>query len=336
VGAVIVKGRTVVGAGATQQWGGPHGEIMALRQAGARAKGASLYVTLEPCNHFGKTPPCTRAVVAAGIAEVFVAVKDPNPLVAGKGIRYLRSHGVKVQVGLLEAQARRLNEDFFWAITSKTAWISLKLALTLDGRITDAFGKSRWITNQASRTLVHDLRRRHAGIAVGSATVAADNPQLTVRHVKGVSPARFVFTSRTGLPPDCHLAKTTGGLRTILVMPGGRARTKSIGADGIQTWHTGAGPHTRAHLEAFLAMAYEERLTSILIEGGQQLASAFLEHRLVNRVYLFYGNRLLGGGLDGLRFGKSLSLSRCMHLDQLAITTLEDNVMITGLPVWED
>jgi diaminohydroxyphosphoribosylaminopyrimidine deaminase/5-amino-6-(5-phosphoribosylamino)uracil reductase len=331
VGAVIVQGDTVVGRGATQPAGGPHAEVVALREAGALARGATAYVTLEPCNHVGLTPPCTAALVEAGVATVFASVKDPNPLVRGKGIRLLRGKGITVHTGLLEKEASRLNEDFFWSITRRRPWLTLKLAFTLDGQIADLNGHSRWITNHASRRFVHDLRRRHAAIAVGGATVVADDPQLTVRHVAGPSPARIVFTSHPARLRRTNIWTTAGRIRSIAVTPGGKAGAKRKLVCGVEQWYTGERDEHR-HMLAFLDMAYGEKLSSILIEGGRHLASSFLEHDLVNRLWLFYGNRLIGGGLSGIEFAASLPLPHAIRLDGMEITPFADNICITGIP----
>jgi diaminohydroxyphosphoribosylaminopyrimidine deaminase/5-amino-6-(5-phosphoribosylamino)uracil reductase len=334
VGAVIVNRGFVVGAGATQPWRGPHAEVMALQEAGPRARGAKIYVTLEPCNHTGQTPPCTAALVAAGIKEVFVATKDPNPLVSGRGIRFLKSKGIIVHTGLLQTEAARLNEDFFFSITHQKPWITLKLALTLDGRIADSRGRSRWITSPASRVLVHDLRRRHAAIAIGGATALTDNPELTVRHVTGPSPVRIVFASDYRPLRPLKLWQTAATTRTIIVSPGGTQQMRTE-ADGVELWTTGKRPG-KSHMAAFLTMAFNERLTSILVEGGGRLASSLLESRLVNRLCLFYGNRLLGGGIDAFRFKRGLALTSAIRLGAIETTVVDNDFMVTGLPIWED
>ena len=332
VGAVIVSRGKVVGEGATQECGGPHAERVALAQAGKKARGATLYATLEPCCHYGRTPPCTDAVIAAGIGRVVAAIGDPNPLVNGKGRRRLMAAGITVETGLLRHEAALVNEDFFWAVTTKRAWITLKLACTLDGRIADEDGGSRWITSDAARTFVHELRRRHAAIAVGRATLELDDPRLTVRHCKGNSPARCVFTSNKKIPAGSYFARHTGEARSIVVVAGGKKRSIVHDAPtGLEYWHTGE-KDTGAHLAAFAEMAYENDLTSVLVEGGQKLASAFLEQGLANRVYLFYGNKLLGRGKEGFLFSKGLAIDKGVSLKQMEILPFADTVAVTGIP----
>lgn len=333
VGAVIALQGKIVGQGATARAGGPHAEIAALAQAGIRAHGATLYVTLEPCCHFGRTPPCTDAIVAAGIARVVAAGRDPNPLVAGKGLARLRKAGVAVCAGLLEEEARRSNEDYFYAIVNKQAWMTLKLAVTWDGRIADAHGVSRWITAPAVRAFVHDLRRRHAGVAVGMGTVRADDPLLTVRHVCGPSPARFVFASSGRIPPRCALARTAGKSRTVLVINDGSRPVIDRCANGLEIWRTGAGD-AKTGMRRFLRMAYAEGLTSVLFEGGGRLASFCMEQRLVNRLYLCYGNKILGGGVEALAYRRPLALGRAATLDQIEFLRIAENMVVTGIPLW--
>jgi diaminohydroxyphosphoribosylaminopyrimidine deaminase / 5-amino-6-(5-phosphoribosylamino)uracil reductase len=332
VGAVIVADGRVVGEGATRECGGPHAERVALVNAGSRARGATLYVTLEPCCHFGRTPPCTDAVIAAGISRVVAAVGDPNPLVNGKGRRQLRRAGIAVETGLLRDEAAAVNEDFFWAITKRRAWITLKLAFTLDGRIADPQGGSKWITNEPARRFVHELRRRHAAIAVGRATLESDDPQLTVRYGPSRAPARCVFSSGSGIPRDSYFARNAHEARSIVVTAdGGRRRIEHDGATGIEFWHTGTR-NPLVNARRFTEMACENDLISVMVEGGQKLASAFLEAGLVNRVYLFYGNKLLCGGKEGLLFSKGLTIDRAISLKQFDLLSFGESFAVTGIP----
>ena len=334
VGAVVVNKGKVVGKGATDACGKDHAEKKALKDAKQHAQGATLYLTLEPCHHYGRTPPCTRAILDAGIRRVIIALKDTNPLVNGKGIRFLRKNRIDVSVGLLRKEASELNEDFFWSITHDMPWISLKLALTLDGKIADVYGDSKWITNKKARTFVHDIRRRHAAVAIGSATLEKDDPQLSVRYVKGTSPVRFVFSSKSSFKGNTSFMKDANKVRSIIVLNKGKKGQKKGGPCGVELWYTGTGKTPR-NLLNFMEMAYKEGLTGILVEGGQQLASSFLEHKLVNRLYLFYGNRLLGKGLDGISFSKGLKIKKGMHLIDTKTYCFDDNMMITGIPRWK-
>ena len=332
VGAVVVSRGKITGCGATQSCGRPHAERVALARAGRTAAGATLYVTLEPCCHWGRTPPCTDAIIAAGVRRAVVAVADPNPLVNGKGIRRLRAAGIDVDIGFLEHQARAVNEDFFWAITRKRAWITLKLACTIDGRIADSKGDSQWITGGAARVFAHELRRRHAAVAVGRTTLEHDDPRLTVRHLKGFAPARCVFTSDISLPRSSYFVRHAASVRSIVVVAGkGKRRTVRDPRCGIEFWHTGEKTG-RAHLSAFAEMAFENDITSVLIEGGRKLASSFLESGLVNRVYILYGNKILGDGTNSLLFSKGLPLKKGIRLKDREFFLLDDTIGITGIP----
>lgn len=332
VGAVVVNNGVVVGEGATSPCGGPHAERHALELAGKNARGATLYVTLEPCCHFGRTAPCTGAIIDAGIRTVVASVRDPNPLVNGKGTALLAKAGINIRTGLLEHDARRLNEDFFFWVTHRRPWVSVKLAMTLDARIADAAGDSRWITSVQSRAFVHDLRRKHAAIGVGRLTLEKDNPRLTVRHGKTGNPARIVFSSKASAPPNSYFVRTAGKkFRSILVVRGGRKRSRRMLDNGVEVWRTAASDW-KGSLRGFLKTAYEENIPSVLIEGGGRLAAAFVESGFANRVYLMYANRILGGGAAGLAFEKPLALSRCIYLDKMEISRFGGDVMITGVP----
>ena len=334
VGAVIVRGTNIVGTGATSVCGGPHAETNALKEAGHKAADATMYVTLEPCNHCGRTPPCTDAIIAAGIKTVYVAVRDPNPLVSGRGIRRLRAAGITVHCGLLREEAALMNEEFFWFVTHKKPWITLKLALTLDGRIADESGTSQWITSPASRTIVHDLRRRYAAIAVGRTTLEKDDPHLTVRHVTGNNPVRIIFSSNARVPGASYFVTSASTVKSIIVVRSLRRQQKLVSKNGPAVWYTGSNTY-KGCLHAFMDMAYEEGLTSILIEGGQKLASSFLEQGLVNRLYLFYGNAIVGNGIDGLLFSEGLPLGKALSLSSQNVTTVGNDILVTGIPQWK-
>jgi len=345
VGAVVVDaaGR-VVGEGATGGCGGPHAERRALKQAGEAAAGAAMYVTLEPCSHFGRTPPCVDAVIEAGVGAVVAAVKDPNPLVNGRGFRRLRLGGVAVRTGLLAKEAALVNEDFLWAVANQRPWVALKLAMTLDGRIADCGGGSKWITSPASRRIVQDIRRRHGAIGVGAGTLAADDSKLTARcGGKTYYPARIVFSSNESIPvpKDSYFMTHADEARTIIVIKDNKSKRK-MGIDkksvdtnridkrgGVEYWHTGVDGDAES-INAFLDMAYAEGINSILIEGGQRLASAFLENGFVNKLYLFYGNKIFGDGLTGLSFSNGLTVNNSLILGDISYQQIGNDFLATG------
>ncbi len=292
-GAVVVQGERVVGKGYHRVFGGPHAEVEALDQAGALARGATLYVTLEPCPHHGKTPPCTERILEAGIARVVFACEDPNPLVRGKGLARLRDAGVEVAHGVLAAEARRQNEIFFKFITTGLPFVTLKLAMSLDGRIATRTGDSKWITGESSRKQVHRLRRKHSAVLVGARTVLADDPQLTVRHVRGRNPIRFVLDGKGEVPLQATLFSLPG--RTIVAtatMP--PHKEEALASLGVEVWRV-PGRGERVDLGALLRRLGEAAIDSLLVEGGSETAAAFLEAQLVDRVSFFVGPVILGG-----------------------------------------
>lgn len=329
VGAVIVKNGKVISTGATNVWGGPHAEKEAIQKARVNAKNATLFVTLEPCCHYGRTPPCTNAIIEAGIKKVVFAVSDPNPVVNGKGSEQLKNAGVEVYGGLCEDEAYRINEDFFWNITQKTAWVTLKLAMTLDGRIADIHNGSKWISSEKAREYVHELRRTHAAVAVGRGTFDFDNPQLTVRHKTGYNPARILFSSNAKIPDKSHFLGNTDQIRTIIIQNRDKFGIKK-NKFGIEIWRTGFENNVFS-LKESLNIAYKENLTSIFFEGGQGIASSLLENNLVNRLYLFYGNKVIGDGLSGIKFAQGKPMEEALQLKNIETKTFDDTIMLTGL-----
>lgn len=332
VGAVVVKNDQIVGEGATAKAGGPHAERSALHHAGEAAKGATLYVTLEPCCHFGRTPPCTDAIISSGISRVVAAIRDPNPLVAGKGIRQLKKAGVGIEIGCMSKEAARLNEEFLFSIVNRQAFITLKLALTLDGYIADRSGESKWITSEPLRKAVHGLRGEHAAVGVGYGTLIADNPLLNVRYGKSANPARIVFSSKEELPEKSNFVKNAKSARTIVVVRGTAEKTIMIDTtNSIEYWFTGE-KDPAASMKVLSHMAFDNHLTSIFIEGGQVIASTLLDAGLVNRIYLFYGSKLLGGGKPGILFTQGLPVTEGIILDKKEVVTLGNDFYVTGIP----
>src|SRR6056297_759207 len=238
VGAVIVKDGEVVGKGYHRKFGGPHAEVRALEDAGNLAQGGKMYVTLEPCTHHGKTPPCTDAIIDNGLKEVFIATKDPNPKVSGGGEERLRKAGIKVHVGLLEQEAIRINEIFFRYVQTGIPFVLLKLAMTDDGKLATTTGDSRWVTSEVSRKRVHELRSRYSSIMVGKNTLLEDDPRLTVRKVDGPDGARFILTTSGDIPTDLHVFNLSSSAQTIVVTGKGTTdtRVESFRNVGASVW----------------------------------------------------------------------------------------------------
>ncbi len=297
VGCVIVQGTRVVGRGWTQAGGRPHAETMALAQAGLAARGATAYVTLEPCAHHGRTPPCADALAAAGVARVVTPLTDPDPRVSGRGHARLRAAGIALSEGLMAAEATALNAGFLKRITQGLPLVTLKLAASLDGRTALASGESRWITGPAARRAVHALRLCHDAVLVGSATARADDPDLTVRDMGAVhQPVRLVLDSRLTHSPESRLGQTARDtpvwmIHTSAAPQAARDAWAATGARLIEATATAQG---HADLPATLRLLASEGLTRILCEGGATLAAALVCARLADALYLFNGAALLG------------------------------------------
>ncbi len=317
VGCVVARGGRVVGEGFHSRAGGPHAEVVALQMAGARARGATLYVTLEPCAHHGRTAPCAPLVRDAGVARVVAALRDPFPLVAGRGLLLLRRGGLAVETGLLAPEAARLNERFLaWARLSRP-FVLLKAALTLDGRIATASGRSKWITGAAERRQARWLRRLHDAVLVGVDTALADDPLLLPSPRTRRPFTRVVLDSRLRLPATSRLARTSTRRTPVIVVscapdPRRRRALETAGVEVVAVPAEGG----RVSLPAALGALGARGITSLMVEGGGEVLGSFLERRLVDQVALFRAPLLMGGrgsrpafgGSDPLDVGDALRL----------------------------
>ncbi|MGG1660511.1 bifunctional diaminohydroxyphosphoribosylaminopyrimidine deaminase/5-amino-6-(5-phosphoribosylamino)uracil reductase RibD [Brevibacillus sp. NRS-1366] len=338
VGAVVVKDGAVVGMGAHLKAGEPHAEVHALRMAGERADGATLYVTLEPCSHHGKTPPCADAVVAAGISRVVVATLDPNPLVAGTGVQKLRSAGLDVTIGTLEKEAKQLNEVFFHYITTKRPFVTVKTASTLDGKIASVTGHSRWITGSEARAQVHELRRQYDAILVGVGTVLADDPELTSRRegkLYGRQPIRVILDSHLRTPMTARVVQDTEKVLTWIftTVSASTEKREALLKKGISVI-TVAEPMM---VEAVLEELGERGITSLLVEGGAEVNGSFLQARAVQKVVSYVSLKLIGGSDAPSPFGgKGFStMDEAVALSEIQIEQIgEQDIRIVGYPKW--
>ncbi|OGP15336.1 MAG: riboflavin biosynthesis protein RibD [Deltaproteobacteria bacterium GWA2_54_12] len=309
VGSVVVKGGQVIAKGWHHKAGLPHAEIEALNSAGKNAKGSTLFVTLEPCCHFGKTPPCTDAIIASGIKKVIVGASDPNPIVAGKGVAALRAAGIEVVEGVLSNECSALNESYNKYITKGLPFVTLKLAASLDGRIAAAGGESKWITGIESRKLVHRMRAAADGVMVGSETALKDDPELTVRLASGRNPARVVLDSTLRLPVTSKVFNGVKEGRARLIIftskdaPEQRIkRACEAGAEVVKLAPAVGGLPLKRVLKALA----ERGMTSVLVEGGGKLAASLLKEKLFDALVVFYGPMIIGG--DGLSMVAGLGL----------------------------
>ncbi|MEA1962513.1 MAG: bifunctional diaminohydroxyphosphoribosylaminopyrimidine deaminase/5-amino-6-(5-phosphoribosylamino)uracil reductase RibD [Bacillota bacterium] len=298
VGAVIVKENQIVGEGYHDKAGTPHAEIHALRDAGEEARGATVYVSLEPCSHFGKTPPCADAIIAAGVRRVVIAMMDPNPKVAGQGIDRLQKADIEVCVGVLEEKANRLNEVFLKHIQTGMPFVALKSAMSMDGKIACESGDSKWITNEESRLYVHTLRNSYDGILAGIGTVLKDDPMLNTR-LEGNDvrdPIRIIIDTFLDIPEESQIVKTAEQQRTI-VFCGNEAddnKQQNLAKKGIQIIRLSAH-NNKVSLEEVLKTLYQLGVCSVLIEGGGEINGDLVRHRLIDKFYLFIGAKIIGG-----------------------------------------
>ena len=296
VGAVVVQNGHVVGVGHHERAGEKHAEVTALAIAATRAIGADLYVTLEPCNHFGRTPPCTRAIIEAGIRRVFVGTADPNPNVEGGGIAALRKAGIEVIESVATAECEALLAPWTKFVTTGIPYVALKLALSLDGRIATRTGASRWITGPEARARVHVLRAESDAVIVGIGTALADDPALTVREVAGRNPARVVFDSQLKLAADSTLATTAHDVPTYVLTTedAPEERALILHESGIEIIRCAASPEGRVDLEQGLRALGERGIVSVLVEGGAELGGSLLAARLADSLHAFVAPILLG------------------------------------------
>ena len=296
VGAVLARGRKVIATGFHRIAGADHAEIVALRRAGAKAKGATLYINLEPCSHYGRTPPCSRALIRAGIKEVVAGMKDPNPLVGGRGFRALKRAGIRVRIGLLEQECRTLNEAFVKYITRRLPFVTLKLAASLDGKIATATGDARWISGEEARLLVHRMRNQVDVVVTGVGTVIADDPQLTCRMANGRNPWRVTLDPRLRVPLAAKLLHQSDPERTIIVTGhhSSQRQIRAIESLGAQVWRVklrqGRIPWT-----AILRKLATQGVLNVMIEGGATTAAWALHEKAVDKIIFFYAPIILGG-----------------------------------------
>lgn len=297
VGAVLVKDGVIVGTGLHRKAGEPHAEVHAFRMAGEHAKGATLYVTLEPCSHYGKTPPCAKLVKESEVARVVVAMQDPNPEVAGRGIALLRDAGIEVEVGVLEAEANKLNERFIHNMLTERPFVVSKFAMTLDGKIATHNGHSQWITAQVAREDVHLLRHEVDGILVGVQTVLNDNPKLTTRlpEGNGRNPIRIVLDRTLKTPLDSHIANTTEA-QTIIVTSIHAEEQKAVALEkqGVKIIRVQEAENG-LEIEATLKALYKSGITHLLVEGGGAVNASFLRSGFIDQYIVYIAPKVLGG-----------------------------------------
>ncbi|MBW4431988.1 MAG: bifunctional diaminohydroxyphosphoribosylaminopyrimidine deaminase/5-amino-6-(5-phosphoribosylamino)uracil reductase RibD [Pelatocladus maniniholoensis HA4357-MV3] len=328
VGAVIVKDGEIIGEGFHPRAGEPHAEVFALKAAGVNAHGATIYVSLEPCNHYGRTPPCSEALVAAGVAKVVVGMVDPNPLVGGGGIAKLRAAGIEVIVGVEEAACRRLNEGFIHRILYKRPLGILKYAMTLDGKIATTTGHSAWVTNQEARSVVHQLRAACDAVIVGGNTVRLDNPRLTSHQQEAHNPLRIVMSRTLNLPAQAHLWQTEEAPTLVLTDVGANAVSKEIlikqGVEVIEI-----SPLTPEQVMSYL---YERGFCSVLWECGGTLAANAIAQGAVQKILAFIAPKIIGGSDAPTPVGDLgfTTMTEALSLERVEVRVVGADCLIEG------
>lgn len=329
VGCVVVKDGEIIGEGFHEEYGKYHAERNALNSLTKSADGAELYVTLEPCCHYGKTPPCTEAIIEHKIKRVIIACVDENPLVGGQGIEILKKHGICVTVGVLKEEAMKLNEVFFHFISKKRPFVAMKYAMTLDGKIATVSKDSKWVTSKESRKYVQVLRNRYKAILVGIRTVLEDDPMLNCRLEGGRHPIRIVLDSKLRIPIESNIVKSAKEIETIVVTTKAeetkRDKLKSLGVEIMEM-------QDEIRLPELLTRLRDKNIDSILVEGGGKVHGSFLQENLVDRVYAFIAPKLIGGAkaLSPVEGEGIQKMGDAIKLKDMECRIIEDDILITG------
>jgi diaminohydroxyphosphoribosylaminopyrimidine deaminase/5-amino-6-(5-phosphoribosylamino)uracil reductase len=331
VGAAIVREGALVATGFHERVGGPHAEVVALRAAGELARGATVYVNLEPCSHHGRTPPCADALVAAGVGRVVAGMVDPNPRVSGRGLQRLRDAGIEVEVGVLEAECRALNEDFLVAMTLGRPFVTLKLAVSIDGRIADAAGRSQWISSPGARQRGQLLRAESDAVLVGTGTLRADNPRLTVRDLVPIRPPqRWALDPRLEIPDDA--AMLDGAAPTVLVHgpDAAPAPLAALPRPGVELLQVPLGNGGRIDLRALLSQMGARGMLRVLVEGGGGLAGGLIEADLVDRIVVFVAPIVLGqAARPAFVLTETPDIASLSALGPMRVEEVDGNAMLT-------
>ena len=317
VGSVIVKDNKIIGEGYHKEFGGKHAEINAINNASESIEGATVYVTLEPCSHYGKTPPCVDRIIETRPARVVVGSTDPNPLVSGRGIKKLEDHGIQVTVGVCEMECRSLNEKFFTFMTTGMPFITLKYAQTLDGRIATRTGHSKWISSEQSRRFVHKLRATHDGILVGIGTVLKDDPELTVRHTRGRNPIRIIVDSFLDVPADTKILQNQDLAKTIIATTdkGNKEKRSSLRKMGIEIIVINEIDTGFIDLKELFQELANRSISSVLVEGGGGIITSLIREKLPDRLYVITAPKIAGCGIEAV--------------GDLGIDRMDDSIQVT-------
>jgi diaminohydroxyphosphoribosylaminopyrimidine deaminase/5-amino-6-(5-phosphoribosylamino)uracil reductase len=336
VGAVVVKDGLAVGMGYTQPAGSDHAEVMALRQAGDKAREATMYVTLEPCPHYGRTPPCTQAIIDAGISEVHIALLDPNPLVSGHGVGRLNERGIKTHIGMGQQEAYEINEAYIKHITTGLPFVVAKFAMSLDGKIATKTGDSKWITKEEARNYAHALRHTVDAIMVGVNTIIADNPRLTAKCCGGrggvgkMQPLRLVVDSKGKVPLNAHIFEPPGEVLLAVAAPFDSAKKKKFVKAGAEVLEL---PASRGLVDIveLLKLLGRREIVTVLVEGGGKLLGSLFDHHLVDKVLAFISPIIIGGYEAVSVGGNGVdNIAKALRLSQVDIKSFGDDILVSG------
>jgi diaminohydroxyphosphoribosylaminopyrimidine deaminase / 5-amino-6-(5-phosphoribosylamino)uracil reductase len=335
VGAVIVREGRIIGQGYHRYFGGDHAEIDALKNAAEDVSGATMYVTLEPCRHWGKTPPCTDAIMERRIGKVVIGMLDPFPEMRGKSVEILNQHGIETAVGVLEKDCRSLNEAYLKYITTGMPFVTVKFAQTLDGRIATAKGSSRWISSPESLKLAHKLRSHHDAILVGVGTVLADNPELTVRLVKGIRlrrTTRIILDSKLRIPLDAKVLMDQEKARTLVAATPAADKSKlaALRRMGIEVLVVPPDKQDKVDLKQLLKMLGERQISSLLVEGGAETITSFLRLNLTDKIIAIIAPKIMGKGTDAVGELNITDASKALKLSFERVYRSREDIVVEG------
>lgn len=332
VGCVIIKNERIIGAGYHEKFGGNHAEINAINSGREKIDGATLYINLEPCSHHGKTPPCVDKIIESKIKRVVIGTLDMNSLVSGSGVKKLKSAGIEVKVGLLEKDCIELNKFFFKYITKKVPYVSLKAAQTLDGKIADIEGNSKWISSNASRHHVHSLRAKYDAVLVGAGTVRADDPSLTVRLTEGRNPKRIILDSKLGLSTNHKIFINNNDKNLIIVTSNKntqkKGRIKKLNSLGAEILFVKENRDGKINLKSTLRELAKIQIASVLVEGGSGIYSSFIKENLYDNIFLFITPKILGSGLQIVNNMGTGKLKNARKVRVANIEPIDDDLLV--------
>jgi len=328
VGCIIVKRGRIVGRGFHRQAGSEHAEVLAINDAGKKAINSTMYINVEPCSHWGRTPPCTEKIVEAGVREVIIGMKDPNPLV--DGFRELKFRGLKTKIGIFEKEAKRLNEVFIKYIKSKKPFVIIKVAMSLDGRIATATGDSKYITSREARTYVHQLRTEVDAVMIGLNTVIRDNPELTPRLFKGKDPMKIVVDSRLKIPKNCNLMKNPAKLMVATTSKASKADINRLQQKGVTIIITKSNKGM-VDLSDLMKQLGKHEITSVMIEGGSELNSSAIKDGVVDKILIFTAPKIIGNGGPGAIGNLGIKkIDRAINLKNITCSQFGKDSLIEG------